>query len=82
MSQSLFATAVGAIGAVSNSLMQIQSRAEAHRSASIDPRDLPEQLQRDIGLVDGRFFGAEEPRRGGNGSSRHWTDLIQTPHAA
>lgn len=84
MAHSVFTAAFASIGAVANTLMQIQGRAEAYRSGSIDPRYLPEHLRRDIGLADGRVFGEQSPdsHTQSREASARWTDYIQTPHAA
>ena len=84
MSQSIFAAFLGSFSAVAANLMHIQERAAAQCAGGIDPRDLPEYLQRDIGMTDGRLFGEEVPSArdlSGHAAVR-WTDHIQTRQAA
>lgn len=82
MSRNPFQRAVDAIAAFATMLMGVQERSQ-DLCALVDPRDLSDHLQRDLGLVDGRVL-AEEQRRmlpRHHESSRCWADFVQTRSA-
>lgn len=83
MSHSIFATVFATVGAVATNLMRVQESSVAQCAGGVDPRDLPEQLRRDIGLADGHAFAAEllgGPDSAGLSAAR-WTDYVQTRQA-
>lgn len=65
MSTSIFATVLASLGAFAGNLMDVQSRAAHHCGVALDPRQLPDSLRRDIGLLpgDGGLDGREILRR-------------------
>ena len=76
--------AAASIRATFRSLMRIQEQSVAHCAVSIDPRELPDYLQRDIGILDGNpaWERASAAHKHEADHRKSWNDLIVTPHGA
>jgi len=82
MSRNPLQRAADAIRQFATMLMGVQERSQ-NLCSLVDPRDLSEHMQRDLGLVDGRVLHDEHRRMlpAHHESSRCWADFVQTRSA-
>jgi hypothetical protein len=84
MKRSAIARFLAYMRATACMLMQEQHRSIVNSAVIADLRAMPEYLQRDIGLIDGKIElegGPGQPDHGDQ-RGRRWDDLVVTPHAA